>query len=213
MKILQIDQRSPEWHAARLGKLTGSRACDMCATIKSGEAAARRHLRTQLVLERLTGKSQEPTYQSAAMVQGIEREVDAQALYEAVTGRFLVSTGFVAHDTLAAGCSLDGHVGDFDGIIEIKSPLAATHLEYLRTGIVPNDYLKQILHGLWITGAQWCDWVSYNPDFPEALQVRLVRITRDDTLIADYEQKAVAFLEDVEREYQDVLRLAELAVA
>ncbi len=206
-------QRSDAWFAARLGKLTGSRAADMLATIKSGEAAARRNLRVQLVLERVTGKSQENGFVSQAMQTGIEREVDAAAIYEAVTGRILTQSGFLAHDTLAAGCSLDGHVGAFEGIIEIKSPQPPAHLEYLKTGTVPGDYLKQILHGLWITGASWCDWLSYNPDFPESLQVKLVRIPRDEGAIAAYEKAVIAFLADVDRECADLAVLSRTVVA
>jgi len=81
-----------------------------------------------------------------------------------LTRSILTSSGFLEHDTLMAGCSLDGHVGDFEGLVEIKCPQAATHLDYLKTGTIPGDYYKQITHALWITGAQWCDWLSFNPD-------------------------------------------------
>ena len=213
MKMITADQRTPEWFAARLGKLTGSRASDMLATIKTGEAAARRNLRVQLVLERLTGRSQDSVYVSPAMQNGIDREVDAAMHYEALTGRLLTTAGFLQHDTLAAGCSLDGYVGEFIGIIEIKSPMAATHLGYLRSGIIPLEYQQQIVHGLWISGAQWCDWLSYQPDFPESLRTRLVRVPRDESLIALYEAKAIAFLSEVDRECAEVAGMAEKAVA
>lgn len=207
--IVGADQRSPEWFAARLGRLTGSRAADMLTTIKSGgEAAGRRNLRIQLVLERITGRCQELGFVSPAMQAGIEREVDAFALYEAVTGTVLQRSGFLAHPALMAGCSLDGHVGDYQGIAEIKSPLPATHLDYLRSGVVPGEYLKQITHNLWITGAAWCDWLSYSPEFPDALRVKLVRVDRDATAIAEYEKKALAFLAEVDREVEAVATLA-----
>jgi hypothetical protein len=181
----------------------------MLATRKDKtEAADRRNLRMQLVLERLTGRPQESGYQSAAMVQGIEREPDACAMYEALTGRFLSTTGFLAHNDLMAGCSLDGHVGDFEGIVEVKSPIAATHWEYLRSGQIPGDYQKQIVHQLWITGAAWCDWLSYNPDFSEPLQVKLVRYERDEAQINSYELLARMFLAEVDRELQEAEALA-----
>jgi len=213
--VHDVTQRSPEWHQLRLGKVTGSVAADMLATIKSGgEAAGRRNLRVRLVLERVTGRSQENGYQSAAMQQGIEREPDAYALYEALTGRLLTSSGFIAHDTLAAGCSLDGYVpygNEFEGIIEIKSPIAATHLEYVKTGVVPGEYLKQIQHGLWLTGARWCDWLSFNPDFPEGLQVKLVRVRRDEAALAEYEKKLTNFLAEVDREVEALATMTNLA--
>lgn len=183
----------------------------MCATIKSGEAAARRNLRVQLVLERLTGRSQESSYQSAAMAQGIEREADAVAVYEAVAGRLLQTTGFLQHTSLMAGCSLDGHVGDFEGIVEVKCPIAATHLDYLRSGVIPDNYLKQIYHGLWITGAAWCDWLSYQPDFPEPLQVKLVRVNRDETQMKAYELLVRQFLAECDREFAEMEAMAGVA--
>src|SRR6185295_6009416 len=108
--VVDAPQRSPEWFAARLGRLTGSRAGDMMATIKSGEAASRRDLRLQLVLERLTGTVQDDGYVSADMRRGIAREPAALAAYEVATGHLVQTTGFLQHDTLPAGCSLDGHV-------------------------------------------------------------------------------------------------------
>lgn len=210
MKILDCDQLTPEWIAARLGRLTASRAVDMLATIKTGEAAARRNLRTQLVLERLTSKAQECGYVSAAMQQGMEREPDALLWYEALTGQIVQRTGFIVHNDLMAGASLDGHIGAFEGLVEAKSPIAATHFEYLKTGTVPKDYRDQILHQLWITGAQWCDWISYQPDFPESLRCKVVRIPRDDAAILEYEQKARAFLAEVERELEVLLTMQDI---
>jgi len=176
----------------------------MMAVVKSGEAASRRNLRTQLVLERITGRTESNTFTSSAMQQGIDREVDAQAAYERLTGSPLVRTGFLRHDELMAGASLDGHVGDFDSIIEIKCPLAATHLSYLRTGEVPWNYAVQVTHALWLTGAESCDWFSYNPDFPPALQIKMVRVWRDDGLVQNYEQRVRQFLAEVDAEEMEV---------
>lgn len=204
MIVHRFAQRSEEWYRIRAGRLCGSRAGDMLAALKkgSGEAAGRRNLRAQLVLERLTGRPQESPYQSRAMLDGIAREADAAGFYEAITGELLEPIGFCAHEELLAGCSPDGVIGDGEGIVEIKSPLPATHLDYLRTGTVPGDYQAQVLHNLWITGARWCDWLSFHPEFPERLRVKLVRIERDETRIGDYDQKARAFLAEVDRELE-----------
>lgn len=209
--ILMCEQRSPEWIAARLGKLTASVAGDMLATIKSGEAAARRNLRIKLVLERLTGKCQESDYISPAMQVGIDREAEARAFYEALTGDAVENTGFVQHNDLMAGCSLDGCVFDATGrivkILELKSPEPSAHLSYLRTGQIGKSYEAQVLHSLWLTGAESCDWMSYQPEFPEGLQSKLVTIPRDELAIADYEAKALAFLEEVDREVAELRRM------
>ena len=206
--VIDVPQRSPEWFTARAGRATGSRAKDILASIKSGEAAARRNYRVQLVLERITGKPHEGGYVSTAMQQGIEREADAAALYEALTGRVLQTTGFLQHGELMAGCSLDGHVGDFEGLIEAKCPLPATHLDYLTTGKVPRDYLAQITHALWmVPSAPWCDWLSYCPDFPEPLQTKLVRVNRADVDLAAYELALSLFLSEVEKEESRVRQM------
>jgi predicted phage-related endonuclease len=198
--ILDCEQRSEEWYAARSGRLTGSVAGDMLAKIKTGEAAARRDLRVQLVCERLTGQPQEDGFQSKEMIRGIELEPVAFGAYEAETGIMVDRSGFIAADDLMVGCSLDGHVGTFDGIVELKCPKSATHLRYLRGGCVPSDYLPQLRHNVWVTGAQWADFVSFDDRFPEGLQLFRVRMTRAQLLIPEYEAEAMKFLAEVDAE-------------
>lgn len=199
--VLDMPQRSPARVAARLGRLTGSRAADMLATVKGRESVGRRTLREQLAGERRTGRSHASTFMSTAMQTGVHHEAAAREWYEAVTGRFLTQTGFLSHDTLQAGVSLDGHVGDFEGLVEIKCPLALTHADYLTAGgKVPGAHYKQIVHALWLTGAQWCDWMSYHPEFPPALRAHLVRVERDERGIASYALAAALFLREVDVE-------------
>lgn len=206
--VIDAEQRSPEWFAARLGRLTGSRAADMLATIKTGEAAARRDLRTQLVCERLTGQMQDDGFINAVMQRGIDCEPLAFAAYEAQTGTLVERSGFLAHLDHMAGCSLDGHVGAFTGILELKCPKSTTHLRYLRGGIVPADYLPQITHNLWISGAQWADFVSFDDRFPADLQLFIVRVDRDALSLQEYERKALAFLAEVDRETEALATMA-----
>lgn len=197
-------QRSPEWFAARLGKLTGSRAADMLATIKSGEAAARRDLRMQLVCERLTGQSQENGYINADMQRGIDLEPLALAAYESQTGALVQAVGFLEHPELPAGCSPDGLIGD-DGMIEMKCPKSATHLGYLRSLVIPTDYQRQIIHNLWISGRQWCDFVSFDDRFPAPLNLVIMRMSRPSSDVTAYELSARLFLGEVAKEV-DLLR-------
>lgn len=180
----------------------------MLATRKDkSEAAGRRNLRVRLALERITGRSQERDYVSGSMQDGIDREPDAIVTYEAMTGRLLTPVGFVVHDSLMAGCSPDGVIGDFEGIVEIKSPIAATHLDYIKSGVVPLEYARQIQHHLWLTGAKWCDWLSFNPDFPEQLQVKLVRVEMSEQERRSYEFLVNAFLNEVSAEVEAVQAL------
>lgn len=200
-----FDQGTPEWFAARVGIATASCFGSILATIKTGEAAERRNYRAQLVVERLTGK---PVggFQSAAMKQGTEREPLARAAYEIRTGAFVDEIGFCRHDTLECGASPDGLI-DADGALEIKCPELATHLAYLRLKAEPAAYSAQIQGQLWITGRQWCDFVSFNPDFPEHLQLIVRRIPRDEKAIASLEFAVGLFMEEVRKEEAEVLAL------
>lgn len=213
--ILTCPQRSPEWHAARCGKLTGSRVDEMLTQPRKGatESVTRRDLRIQLACERLTGAPQDDEYLSGPMRRGIEKEAAAVAAYEAASGLIVRRTGFLAHDTLATGCSLDGHVGDFAGTVEVKCPKSSTHLEYLRARTVPTDYLRQITHHLWMTGAQWADFVSFDDRFPPALRLLRIRVARESVDLAAYELALRGFLSEVEQEYAAITRLMDEAVA
>jgi hypothetical protein len=179
----------------------------MLATIKSGEAAARRDLRAQLVCERLTGQPQESDYINSAMQRGIDKEPDAFAAYEALTGNLARRTGFLSRVDVLAGCSLDGDIDDFAGILEVKCPKSATHLSYLRAKSLPANHMPQILHNLWVTGAQWCDFVSFDDRFPPALQLFHVRVPRVEFDVMTYQRAALAFLAEVDREFESVQAL------
>jgi putative phage-type endonuclease len=207
--ILETDtQRDADWYAARLGKATASRFKDAIAALKSGDPAqAQRDYLTELVVERLT---QQPIqrYTTAAMTWGTEQEPAARAAYERVTGRIVEETGFVCHDTLMAGCSPDGLV-DWDGLIEIKCPFnTANHIETLLQGM-PEEHIPQVQGQMWITGREWCDFVSYDPRMPAELQLHVQRIQRDPSFIADLEARITSFLQQVGTQVEALRRLAE----
>jgi putative phage-type endonuclease len=190
-----MEQRSEEWFQARLGKVTASRVADVLAKIKSGESASRRNYKIQLVSERLTGEKQE-TYVNQAMQDGIDREFYARERYVQQFGE-VEEVGFVKHPTLEAGASPDGMVGD-DGIIEIKCPMGSTHTETLMTQDVPSRYVPQIQFQLLVTGRKWCDFVSYNPMFPEHLQVFVKRVEADPVYQKELESEVKQFLKEVD---------------
>jgi putative phage-type endonuclease len=190
-----MEQRSEEWFQARLGLVTASRVADVLAKIKSGESASRRNYKIQLVSERLTGERQE-TYINQAMQDGIDREQFARDRYVQQFGE-VEEVGFVKHPTLEAGASPDGMVGN-DGIIEIKCPMGSTHTETLMTQDIPSKYVPQVQFQLLVTGRKWCDFVSYNPMFPEHLQVFVKRIEADPVYQKELESEVKQFLEEVD---------------
>lgn len=205
--VIDAPQRSPEWYAARAGRLTGSSAADMLATRRDkAEAADRRRLRLRLVCERLTGRAEDDdAFITRELQRGIALEGAAAAAYEAATGQIARWSGFLSHNERLVGCSLDGHIGEpVAGIIEIKCPKSTTHLSYIQGGGVPEEYLPQATHNLWVSGAEWCDFVSFDDRFPEPLQLFIARITSAQVDLADYAAKATTFLNDVDRDVADV---------
>lgn len=210
MKVHYCEQRSADWFALRAGKLTGSVAKDMLATIKSGEAAARRDLRYKLIAERLSGQSQEDGYTNAAMAWGVEMEPLAVAAYEAATGAMVEPVGFVESDNLMVGTSPDGLIGEH-GLLSVKCPKTATHIRYMREGLEPSEHVAQNSHELWVTGRAWIDFVSYDPRLPEPLQLWIYRVTREQGWIDAYAQKAEAFLAEVDTELLAIRTMGNLA--
>mgnify|MGYP001584747982 CR=1 FL=1 len=206
--VIECEQRSSEWFATRAGVLGASSAGDMLARIKTGEASGRRDLRTRLVVERLTGQPVEDGYINADMQRGIDLEPEARAAYEAETSELVQQVGYLKHDTLPIGCSPDGIVGDFEGGVEIKCPRSANHLRYLREKCLPLEYVAQITHSLFVTGAPWWDFVSYDPRFPEPLRVFIVRVRREEVDLAAYEVALSLFLTEVDKETAEVVALA-----
>lgn len=203
--VVECEQRTPPWYAARVGRVTASKAGDMLARTKSGWAASRDNYKWQLVLERLTGRPQEREFQSAAMLQGIEREALAVGAYEAATGNLVKTCGFLQHTDLLTGASLDGYLGDFDALVSVKCREAKAHAEHVLTGAIPKSALEQMRHELWLTGASMHQYVSFNPDFPESLQLRIVSVLAEEQRLDEYEAELLAFLAEVDLA-EDALR-------
>ena len=190
-----MEQRTEEWFAARLGKVTASRVADVLAKIKSGESASRKNYKMELVVQRLTKKVGE-SFTNAAMEWGTEQEPFARMAYEAHTGTFVKEEGFVDHPTIEGfGCSPDGIVGE--GLIEIKCPNTATHIETVLENKAPSKYIPQMQCQMACTGAKWCDFVSFDPRVPEDLQLFVVRVERDQEYIDSMEVEVKQFLSEV----------------
>lgn len=186
------DQRTPAWFAMRAGKFTGSRFADLMAVTKSGPSTSRANLIATLAVERITGACVE-TYSNGAMQRGTELEPEARSAYETHCGDLVDEVAFVQHPTLPfVGVSPDGLVGA-DGLVEIKCPSAmAKHLSALRYGGHAAEYHWQLQGQLWVTARKWIDAVSYDPRWPEHLQIAVVRIERDDKAIAELEAACIA---------------------
>lgn len=198
MSTIAVVQGTQEWLQLRAGKVTASRIADVAAKIKTGESASRRNYKAQIVVERLTGLPCESGYISKEMQWGTENEPFARAAYEIRSGAMVDQVGFVDHPTIdRSGASPDGLVGD-DGMVEIKCPNTATHIEYILGKEAPAEYQQQMLWQMDCTGRQWVDFVSYDPRLPEHLQLFVVRFVRDNERIKQLESEVVKFNAEVD---------------
>lgn len=192
-----VEQGSPEWKELRLGHVTASNVADVMAKGKSGEAETRKKYKLRLIAERMSGMSQD-SFSNAAMEWGVEQEAYARMAYEVAKDVLVDKTGFWHHPEIAfVGVSPDGLVND-DGLVEIKCPKTETHIDYMLDDKVPAKYYKQIQCQLWVTGRQWCDFISFDPRMPALKQLFVIRCPRDDDFIATMEAEVRTFLTEIE---------------
>lgn len=191
--IDHIEQGSEEWKRLRLGRVTASRVADIIAKTKSGYSASRANYMAQLIAERLTDTVTEG-FTNAAMQHGTETEPEARCAYEFYQAAVVEQVAFVEHPRINdAGCSPDGLVGN-EGLVEIKCPNTATHLDTLLGQSVPGKYLTQMQFQMACTGRKWCDFVSYDPRMPENMKLFVKRVDRDDKAIKEIEDEIAGFL-------------------
>jgi putative phage-type endonuclease len=188
MRIINVEQRSPEWFAARLGVPSASNFGKVITPGGKKSTQVEGYL-NRLVADILTGRS-EQMEPNEAMQRGTELEPEARAYYELIAGR-VEEIGFCIHDD-GFGCSPDGVVGD-DGLLEIKCPMPHTHVEYLRDGTIPSIYIPQVQGQLLVMGRQWCDFLSYHPD----MKPLLVRVERDEKYIATLHEALCELVENI----------------
>ena len=200
-----IEQGTEEWFAQRLGKVTASRVSDVMAKTKSGAGAGRKNYMMELLCQRLTGQREEG-FTSAAMLRGIELEPVARSAYEIATGDIVTEAGFVIHpEQPQTGASPDGYVG-LGGLIEIKCPNTAQHIAVLQSGCADPKYVSQMQHQMACTKALYCDFVSFDDRLPEALQIVIVRVERDEAFIARMMSDINLFLQELDKLESDMLK-------
>lgn len=194
--VIDAPQRSPEWFAARLGRVTGSKA----ACVMMGEkTAGRADYMLQLALERITGTPEEGGYVSAEMQRGVDKEPLARMRAEA-DGEFIRETGFISHNTLMIGASLDGDSDDFARIWEFKAPKSTTHVKYLRSdgALLLQEYQYQVTHNLYVCGAQHAVIGSFDDRMPIGLEWVQRAVTAADLPLAEYEKALLKFLAELD---------------
>lgn len=210
MKIVDCEQGTPEWFAARLGKASASRMADITARTKTGWGASRANYAAELVAERLTGATAEK-YSNDAMRWGTECEPQARAMYEFMTGQDVKQVGVVLHPSIGMACaSPDGLVGD-KGLIEIKCPNTATHIDILKNGTIDGKYIKQMMWQMICTGREWCDFVSFDPRMPPEMQIFIKRVPADGSIMSGLDEEVRSFLGEVDATAAELLAKYPLA--
>lgn len=198
-------QGSEEWKAARLGMVTASKLSDVMAKTKSGYSATRKNYMMKLICEKLSG-SAEDGFTSAAMIRGVELEAEARNAYSFMNNVDVVEEGFVVHPVeVGFGASPDGLVGD-DGLIEIKCPNTATHIDFLKTGKPKREYILQMHGQMLCTGRRWCDFVSYD-DRLQGLEYKCVRVNFDEDLGNEIIKEVSKFLNEMDRELSEIEKM------
>lgn len=196
---LNAEQGSDVWLRARIGLVTASRMADVVGT-----PAKRKALKMAILAERLTGMARD-AYVSAAMQWGIDNEPMARSRYEEVTGQLVTQVGLALHPTIdGIGASPDGLVGD--GLIEIKCPETATHLQYMLDQVPPEQYRPQMLLQMAVTCRGWCDFVSYDPRLPAPYDIFIVRYAPPLEEIQAAEMAAQKLLAEVTELQQQIER-------
>jgi putative phage-type endonuclease len=206
-------QGTDEWIAARLGKVGASRVADVIAKTKSGWGASRANYMAELIAERLSGVPAE-RYVNAAMTWGTNTEPEARAAYAFYVDTDVTEVGFIEHPHIAmSGASPDGLVGD-DGLVEIKAPNTATHIDTLLGASIDARYITQMQYQMACTGRAWCDFVSYDPRLPGPMKLHVQRVPRNPAMIADLERAVIDFLAELDHKVEALKRqFAERAAA
>lgn len=207
-RVVMCEQGSADWFTARAACATSSRIAAITKKRQrgDGELACRRDMRFELMVELLTGTAPSH-YVSDWMKQGHDREPIARVEYEIAKNCSVKQVGFVYHPFIPrAGCSPDGLVGE-DGLMEIKAPSVYTHVDYLKQGVVPEEYKPQMLWQMACCERLWCDFVSYNPEVPEKYQVFIKRFEcgkEESALIRGYELEVQQFNAEVDQMLQEL---------
>ncbi len=196
-----IEQGSEAWLQARLGKVTASRISDVVAKTKSGWGASRANYAAELIAERLCG-SPNPRFVNDAMRWGTEYEQEAADAYAWRVDANVDKCGFVHHPRIPMSGASPDRLVDSQGLIEIKCPLTATHLDYLESEKIPEKYILQMQWQMACTGRLWTDFVSYDPRLPEKMRLHIQHVNRDMVLISQLESEVTNFLDEIEQRLQ-----------
>lgn len=218
MKLLNLPQGSSAWLAARAGRCTASKFGDARAKLskaskngKSGDpSGAALDYAWAIAIERIAGAPIDESFSTWQMKRGTELEPHARLAYELQTGLLASDSGICVSDDEFFAYSSDGLV-DGDGLIEIKCPASPVKIGAIWSNpeSAADEYIDQMMGGMWITGRKWCDLVVYCPWLESVgKDLFIKRIERDEEYIEQLEADLWQFKLLVDQ-YEAKLRGAE----
>jgi hypothetical protein len=192
---LAVEQNTDEWKAARIGLVTSS---ELNNVLMDPSKAGYRNYRAQITLEQLTGKTPERFMGNKFTDWGHETEDLAVMSYTLRTGVQVRKCGIFIHKFLKVGDSPDGVAIDQPGCMEVKCKSSANHLETLKLGHMPKIHKPQVQNHIQMTGSEWCDYISFDPDFPPNSQLFIERIYKDEEYCKKLILQSSLFLDAIE---------------
>lgn len=183
----EFEQGSEEWLAVR-GKIPT--ASQFHAVMAKGQGKTRRTYMLKLIGQRITGQPAE-SFSNSHTDRGHKLEPEACSMYEFQSGNEVNHVAFILGDN-DAGCSPDGLIGD-DGMLEIKTKLPHLQIETLIADVLPSEHKAQVQGSLWVSGREWCDFVSYWPKLPPFIK----RVYRDEKYIDELAESVKIFNEEM----------------
>lgn len=204
--LVECEQGTPEWYAARRGLPTASEFSTILAKGRDGGASVTRRtymlkLAGEIITEELT-----ESYSNGFMERGKEQEAEARDLYAFINDDPLSRVGFVRNGSV--GCSPDAFVGD-RGVLEIKTAMAHILIGHLIKDDFPPEHKAQTQGALWVCEREWVDLAVYSPKLPLFVK----RAHRDEEYIKNLASAVAQFNEELAAVVENVRRYGEPARA
>lgn len=196
-KEIEVPQNSDEWLEARIGLVTSS---ELKNIFMDEDKAGYRNYKAQITIEQLTGKTPSRFIGNKFTDWGHDTEDLAIMEYSLKTGVQVRSCGIFVHNWLKLGDSPDGIAIDQPGCQEVKCKSSANHMETLRLGKMPPIHKPQVQNHIQMTGSKWCDYISFDPDFPPNARLFIQRIYKDEEYCKKIILQSSLFLDEVEKD-------------
>jgi len=214
-----MPQRSPEWFAMRLDKITGSEVGKFVMNTDKKALDARQNLIDAKIGAVADGDDSPPNYEDFWMKRGTRLEAEALSAYESYTGYEVQQVGFVAHNTLPLGVSPDGLIAAKGALIdlnpdgtwklvklshglEMKCPSGKIQVKRLREKVCPEEYLPQIWLSMIVMDVPLWHFWSYHPTLPAFH----IAVTRGE-IPANFESGVLALVMEYQLQKEQLLQL------